>query len=67
MNLEKKKLANNSMVVTPLSYNSMNGNNTTSSVNLFSSNASSTNDITAGDLLKSHESDKHKDNRTLLR
>ena len=45
MDLEKRCTTSNNNSVTPLSYNSINGNNNTSSVNLFSSNATSTNDI----------------------
>ena len=45
MDLEKRNTTSNNNSVTPLSYNSINGNNKTSSVNLYSSNATSTNDI----------------------
>ena len=45
MDLEKRYTTSNNKSVTPLSYNSMNCNNKISSLNLYSSNATSTNDI----------------------
>ena len=45
MDLEKRYTSPNNNSVTPLSYNSINGNNKTSSVNLYSSNKTSTNDM----------------------
>lgn len=62
MNLEKGKITKNLDGVTPLSYQSTNENSvTTSTANLYSSYASSSNDITNGDnqQLSSSEKDRN--------
>ena len=62
MNLEKRNPTRNIDGVTPLSYQSTNENSvTTSTANLYSSYASSSNDITNGDnqQLSSSEKDRN--------
>ena len=61
MDLDKRKVAKHHHNVNPSSYKSTNGNVTSSTVNIYSSSASSLNDITNGEIQQSSTNGKQND------